>query len=117
MNEELMTMGLVSKSKKKGKTYRYIAYYKNSEGKWEFYSSAVLPNTTLDEARKDAVKELKISPRPMKTMVVVTDEVGKELGVVSTIPSGYAVWEANGTVYNLSSNTGKISPYTYHRRG
>lgn len=113
MNEESMTMGLVSKSKKKGKTYRYTAYYKSHDGKWRFSGVAILPNTTLDRARKEATRELMSMP---KVRVVLTDEAGKELGVVTTVPSGYAVWETDDGVYNLSSNTGKISPLTLRRR-
>ena len=113
MNEELMTMGLVSKSKKK-KTFRYNAYYKSMEGKWRFYSSAVLPNKDLDGARKEAIRELSTWPR--KTKVVVADEAGRTLGEITTDNRGYPMWEAKGKVYNLSSNTGKISTHTLIRR-
>ena len=115
MNEESMTMGLVSKSKKK-RTYTYNAFYKGHDGKWNFYSSATIPNTDIDTVRKKAIAR-ELGTWPGKARIVVYDDKGKQLGQIVTTPyGGYPQWETEDKVYNLSSNTGKISPLTLRRR-
>ena len=105
MNEEEMTMGLVSRTKRP-RTFLFSIEYLAYDNKWKLLGSGTVPNTDIDEARKEAIRELR--GRQTK-QIRMYDDKKRYLGRIYQNWRGTALWEAGNKVYTISPNTGRIS--------